>query len=300
MDFKHLKTFRVAARTLNFSEAASELHYVQSAVTAHIRTLESELNVRLFDRNGRGVRLTSAGEQLLGYADRLFALRDEAEQSVRQSADIRGEITVAGYETVLTYRLPAILKAFGQQHPDVRINLVSLNVSQLQPHIQNQQIDVAFTLDDQSYHFEPSQSLARQCLRQEKVAVICHPDHPLAARKQVTAADLQKETILLTEPGCHYRKVFEQALKASHGFRGHRMEFMSLEAIKSCIKLDMGIAAISEVSVIDELNDGSLAQLNWKGADLTMNLNVLWNDKRWLSPAMKAFLKAVSRFSGHQ
>ena len=83
MDFKKLRTFQCAARTLNFSEAAEQLGYVQSAVTNQIKALESELNVQLFERNGRGVALSQSGLQLFDYSQKLFSLRDEARAAVQ-------------------------------------------------------------------------------------------------------------------------------------------------------------------------------------------------------------------------
>ena len=68
MEIKHLKTFEAVARTLNFTKAAEELHYVQSSVSAQIQSLENDLGVPLFDRMGRTIRLTEAGQRLLKYA----------------------------------------------------------------------------------------------------------------------------------------------------------------------------------------------------------------------------------------
>ena len=189
MNFKHLATFRSAANTLNFSEAAQSLNIVQSAVTAHIRALETELNVRLFDRSGRGVQLTSAGKQLLHYSEQLFALHEEAVHNLQQNQEINGEITIAGYESVLTYRLPRVLKGFIQQHPEVRVDVVSLNVSQLHNQVNNQQIDVAFSLESGA----KADNLTHYQLKQEPVIIIAHPEHPLAKQLSATSAELQKE-----------------------------------------------------------------------------------------------------------
>ena len=84
MDFKRLRTFRAAAQFQNFSEASNHLGYVQSAVTTQIRSLEEELGARLFTRTGRGVALTSAGQKLQEYSDRLFSLRAEATDAMAE------------------------------------------------------------------------------------------------------------------------------------------------------------------------------------------------------------------------
>ena len=276
MNFKHLTTFRSAAHTLNFSEAAISLNIVQSAVTAHIRALETELKVKLFDRSGRGVQLTSAGKQLLHYAEQLFSLHEEAVHNLQQNQDINGEITIAGYESVLTYRLPQVLKAFIQQHPEVRVNVVSLNVNQLHHQVSNQHIDIAFSLDSEV----KTDNLSHHSLKQEPVVLIAHPEHPLAQQKNVSSAELQKETLLLTEPGCSYRTLLEQRLTSTNAPRGARMEFISIEAIKACVKLGMGVAAISQTAVAEELKNGELTTIHWAETTITMNMSMVWNDQR--------------------
>ncbi|CAA0119810.1 HTH-type transcriptional regulator YofA [BD1-7 clade bacterium] len=292
MDFKHLRTFQTAAQTLNFSETAEMLGYVQSAVTAHIRSLESELEVRLFDRNGRGVRLTYEGQQLLDYADRLFALRDEAEQAIKRGKDITGNITIAGYESLLTYRLPQILKRFVDAYPQVRLNVVPLAVKQLKTQVLNAQIDIAFTME-QSTHVNGLEQLRLRC---EEVNVIAAPSHPLAKKKCVTANDLVNETLLFTEPGCSYRALFEHNLMKAGVFDKPKLEFVSVEPIKACVKMGMGIAALSRVSTERDIAQGRLAKLDWQGDDLSVNLHMVWNSKRWLSPAVKAFLDVTQSF----
>ncbi|WP_034837793.1 LysR family transcriptional regulator [Endozoicomonas numazuensis] len=287
MDFKQLQTFRTAARTLNFTETARQLHYVQSAVTAHIRSLEERLDVRLFDRSGRGVVLTSAGEQLLEYADRIVSLRDEAEQSVKKTQIVSGRLTLAGYETVLTYRLPGILKAYTEQYPKVRVNITSLNVRELLSQVANHQIDLAFLLDKEAAlaHVE------KRLVGLEKVVIVADPEHKLAHKKKVMARDLEGQPLLLTELGCSYRNVFETVLKNSGVIPEQQMEFISIEAIKACVKMGMGIAAISEVSVAEELQRGELVSLDWQDETLSLGLYMVWNANRWVSPALAAFIE---------
>lgn len=287
MDFKRLRTFRSAATTLNFSETAVQLNYVQSAVTAHIRGIEDELGVRLFDRSGRKVQLTTAGIQLLHYADELFALKNQAEQAIKQNQKVSGQLTIAGYETVITYRLPKLFRQYANHYPDVELGIRSLNVQQLSSMVANHQVDVAYILGDEAL---PS-GLEQQSLGNEEVVIIASPDHPLAKAKKVVASDLANETILFTEQDCNYRKLFQRVLRDAGVFPHCRLEFISIEAIKSCVKLGMGIAAISRVSAARELENGELVALNWQDQTLEVRVNLIWHGKRWLSPAVTSFLE---------
>ncbi len=287
MEFKQLKTFRIAARTESFSETAQILCYVQSAVTAHIKALETELNVKLFDRHGRKVKLTQAGRQLYEYTEQLFDLREQAETAVRSTQSVVGKLNIAAYETVLTYRLPSVITHFSKRYPEVQLSVNSLNVRQLSEQVINHQIDIAFSLG----HEDIAARFSRYALRKEKIAVIAAPEHPLAQKKAVTAEDLNGETILLTEQSCQYRRQFLQALNEGRQFQYNYLEVVSIEAIKSCVSLGLGVAALSQVSVQKELNAGKLTALNWNGADLSVTLNMIWSNHRWLSPSVKAFIE---------
>ena len=287
MEFKQLKTFRTAARTESFSETAQILCYVQSAVTAHIKALESELNVKLFDRHGRNVRLTQAGRQLYEYTEQLFDLREQAETAVRSTQSVVGKLSIAAYETVFTYRLPSIITHFSKQYPKVQLSVNSLNVRQLSEQVINHQIDIAFPLG----HEDIAERFSRYALRKENIIVIAAPDHPLSQKVAVTAEDLNGETILLTEQSCQYRKKFLQALNEGKQFQHNYLEFVSIEAIKSCVSLGLGVAALSQVSVQNELDAGKLVALDWAGPDLSITLYMIWSNHRWLSPAVKAFIE---------
>src|SRR5438046_264194 len=110
MELRQLETFRVVATQLSFTRAAATLDYAQSSVTAQIQSLELELGVRLFDRLGRRVALTDAGERLLEYAERLLSLADEARAALADGAEPAGTLTIGAPETVMTYRLPSVLR----------------------------------------------------------------------------------------------------------------------------------------------------------------------------------------------
>ena len=97
--------------------------------------------------------------------------------------------------------------------------------------------------------------------------------------------------MLLTEPGCSYRTLFEQMLTTSSAPRGARMEFVSIEAIKACVKLGMGIAAINKTAVTEELQQGELVSIPWEEAEMEVDLSMVWNEQRWQSPTLKAFVQ---------
>src|SRR6266545_4065286 len=109
MELRQLRTFRKVAQVMNFTKAAAELNYAQSSVTGQVKALETELNVALFERIGKRVRLTDAGRQLLPYADRVLDMADEARRIVTDNDEPAGTLNIGTIESVSTYRLPALL-----------------------------------------------------------------------------------------------------------------------------------------------------------------------------------------------
>ena len=280
MDFKRLRTFRAAAQFQNFSEASNHLGYVQSAVTTQIRYLEEELGARLFTRTGRGVSLTSAGQKLQEYSDRLFSLRAEATDAIKSADEEQQNLRIAGYETILTYLLPNIIHRFSQKFPKAQLHIQPIGVKQLRQMVSSEMVDMAFVFDDASSATKQHMAgLQHQHFGHEEIIVIAAPNHSLCDKTEVFARDVEGETLLLTEQGCYYRNQFENALIQAGALTGTLLEFTSIEAIKSCVKIGTGVAAISKVSVQRELAAGEIVQLNWQDRPLNADIALVWKDK---------------------
>jgi DNA-binding transcriptional LysR family regulator len=119
MELRHLRTFKAVAANRSFTQAAKELGYVQSAITAHVKTLEADLGVRLFDRLGRHIVLTEAGSELLAYATKILDLMDGDREAVAGNGKPSGTLHISASETLCIYRLPPVLEEFGKRFPEV-------------------------------------------------------------------------------------------------------------------------------------------------------------------------------------
>lgn len=289
MDFKRLKTFRAVAQLLNFTDAANQLGYVQSAVTGHIKALEEDLGVLLFERNGRVVTLTPAGKTLLIYAEKLFTLRELAIHDVTQAQELGGVLTISGHETVLSYRLPVLLDKFSKRFPNIQLQIIPIHILQLKNRMLSNQLDVIFTLEEPFEHAD----IACFELLKEEVVIVANNDHPLANKRHVKPVDLQGEPLLLTDSGCSYRNRFEFILSEHNVTNDRKFEFSSIELIKSCVKLGTGIAAISRVSVEQEIANDEFSIVDWKGEDLSVSLYMLWSRKRELPPHIQKFIQMI-------
>ena len=287
MELRQLETFRAVATELSFTRAALALDYAQSSVTAQIQALESELGVRLFDRLGRRVALTDAGQRLLEYAERLLSLAEEARTALADGDEPSGTLTIGAPETIMTYRLPAVLQRFRTRFPRVRLLFRPTPNAELQRAIGDGSLDVGFGLG------EPMQSrgLAVEMLGTEPLAIVASPEHPLAGAERVEPQQLQRETLLLTRPGCGYRALFSSTLSAVGVQMAGGLDFGSVEAIKQCVAARLGIAALPRAAVTTELGDGRLVELAWAGPPLAVTRQLLWHPAKAWSAPLRAFLE---------
>ncbi|MNK76001.1 HTH-type transcriptional regulator GltR [compost metagenome] len=296
MELRNLLTFRTVAETLSFTRAAESLSYAQSSVTAQIQALEAELGVPLFERLGKRVQLTSAGNQLLGYAKKLLLLEEEARLAVTSNDEPQGPLIIGAPESLCTYRLPAVLGKLRARHPKIQPIFRPGSCSDLRRAVAEGNLDLAFVMDLES----PHPGVVNETLLAEPIRVLAHPQHPLSASANVTASDLKEETLLHVEAGCSYRSLFERAM-AEAGVRNETViEFSSIEAIKQCAMAGMGIAVLPEVAVRDELARGDLAELLWHREDFSVTTQMTWHKEKWLSPALSAFLEITREAFGEQ
>ncbi|HEX6972078.1 MAG TPA: LysR family transcriptional regulator [Limnochordia bacterium] len=295
MDLRQLRTFIHAAGTLNFTRTAEAFNYAQSSVTAQIQALEAELGVQLFERLGKRLKLSSAGERLLEYAQEILRLVDEAKRVVSAGEEPVGVLRIGSVESLCTYRLPPLLQAFRKRFPKVQLVLHPSACAELPRGLTEGRFDAAFCLD----RTIRSPHLVSEPLRQEKLVVVAHPGHRLAERTQVAAQDLNSdEALLVTEAGCSYRALFEQAIQAA-GVRPQTvLEFGSVEALKQCAMAGMGIALLPTMSVRAELDGGRLVALRWVPELGPLMTQLVYHKDKWLSPALRALIATARETLG--
>jgi DNA-binding transcriptional LysR family regulator len=193
MEFRQLRTFRVVADTLSFTQTAQQLHMAQSSVSAQIRSLEAELDLKLFDRIGRRVLLTDAGLKLYEYARRIVEMTDEIHTEMRGVKNVRGALTIRTPETLASAYMPEVVERFHADNPRVKLNFINCSDLRLREELNSGRIDLAFLMTD-SIHFK---EVNVRILRTEKLALVASPQHPLAQRRKVTLKDLDRQTLLL-------------------------------------------------------------------------------------------------------
>ncbi|MFE1098335.1 LysR family transcriptional regulator [Streptomyces smyrnaeus] len=285
MELKQLETFLVVARHLHFTRAARELGYVQSSVTAHIKALEAELGVALFERLGRRVTLTEPGRELCGHARALLGQAEQAREAVRGAGEdphqVRGTLRVAAPESLSAYHLPPVLRAMRTRFPLLRLAFQPAGRGPLLDALAEGTLDAGFLQEEAV----DSPGVRAERMRREPLRLVCRPEHPLAGKPLVSTAELAGETVLLLEPGCVQRVVMERELSRA-GLSPQTIEFFSLEALRRCAAAGLGVGLAPASSVDEEIARGELAVLPWEHEPV-LDIFFVRHAARAMTPAVR-------------
>lgn len=287
MDSKQLQTFILAADTLNFTKTAQLLNFAQSSVTAQMKALEAELETPLFERLGKRLVLTEAGRKFQQYANQMVTLQEEAKTALRGGTAFFGKLTIGAQESQCTYRLPMVLLEFKKQYPHMEIVFKPAHSNErARRHLTEGVLDFAFIMDEA----KPHDMITIEPLIQEQIKIVTAPNHPIQKRKKFSVQDLEKETFLLTEEGCSYRTLLEDAFAEAKIHPLNKFEFGSIEAIKQCVMIGIGIAVLPDMAVRKELEAGKMKEIPWHPHLAPIFTHIAWHKDKVMTPPLQAFI----------
>lgn len=289
MDVKQLQTFIVVSRLLNFREAAEELNYSQSTVSDHIRNLEQELGVKLFERLGRKVFLNEEGKKLIASAQRMIQDAEEIQKLFSKDEKVQGTLKIGAAETLCVFWLPPLLKEYSKIYPQVQIILKMADCLEFPEMLEKNIIDVAFGLHDESEQLKLSQI----DLFDDTTILVAAPDHPLAALKKITVGELENQSFILTEAGSGYSLEFKELLQSLNVNVNTIMEFGSLQAIKQCVKNGLGITLLPRIVVDEEIQRGELVMLPLETCQIPIHAKMIYHREKWMSAPLAALKDIV-------
>ncbi len=284
MDLADLKTFEAVARHGSMNKAATELHTVQSNVTARIRALEEHLAVPLFQRHARGVVLTPAGQRLLPYAGRIAKLLAEADMAARDDGRPRGTLTLGGLETTTALRLSPALTAYARAYPDVRLVMSTGTTAQLVQDVIDYRYDGAFVAGPVRH----PELDATTIFVEELVLAACP-----ALKSVKDLAGVPGLRTVVFQAGCSYR----QRLEAYLGDRGivatQPLEFGSLDTILSCVSAGVGVTLLPRVVVAEAARTGRVSLHGLPADQARVETLFIRRRDAYVSKALSAFLETV-------
>lgn len=285
MDLTLMRTFAETARHMNITRAAETLGYAQSSVTAQIRKLEEHYGVPLFERSGRGIRLTAGGRQLLTFAERFLDLEEESRQAV--SEETAGSLTIGTIESMAAFYLPPYVRKMKETFPSTGLLLQTGNEAELVRGVRTGEYDAGVWLERAAV---ADPLLACVKLREEPLKLVARPDHPLAGASVVQLADFAAHAWVAPERSCAYRIMLAELL-AEHDVRPQlSCELGSVEAIKRCVLHGLGLSLLPGCAVAAELRDGSLIALPFSHPRLRLYVQLVYPAGRWVSRTLAAFI----------
>jgi len=296
MEIRQLRSFINVARLLSFNRAAKKMHYAQSSVSAQIHALEEELSVKLFDRLGKTIILTEAGERLVQYAEKITALEEETRSELKSEGQPRGSLTIRMPESLGIYRFPPVIKEFVSKHPGVRLNFTACTHEGLQQDLRKGVTDLGFLLTESINDAD----LEAEVLGFENIMLVAATGHPLTMKKQVRANDLMEETFLLSKVDCSYRRSFENILEAQGIPIQNTIMFNSVASLKECAIQGLGLTVLPKMAVAAEIASKKLAPVKWKDGQFEVAILMVWYKERWISPKQKAFMATTRSFLHNQ
>ncbi|MDR0578568.1 MAG: LysR family transcriptional regulator [Candidatus Accumulibacter sp.] len=289
---RQLQIFSAAATHLSFARAAEELHLTHAAISLQIKQLEEVSDSALFDRIGKRVYLTDAGEVLSDYARQILRLIKDADESLMALKGLKGGRVSIAVTSTAEYFAPGLLAAFRKKHPDVRVRLLVDNREEVARLLEANEVDMAVmgrppaNMDAEAVNFAP-----------HPFVIVCGAEHPLAGRRGLTVGDIVAEPMIVREAGSGTRSAMEEFFRLRAIEPNIVMEMGSNEAIKQAVVAGLGISFLSRHTLGLELSTGHLIVLQVEGASVMRRWFMVRHKEKRLTPALAAFWDFVLEFA---
>ena len=295
MNLKQLEAFVQVAEGGSFSKAARELYLTQPTISAHISSLEKELNVRLFVRNTKEVSLSDNGKDLYKYAKQMVDLQGKIEEHFGMKKDSGKHcITIAASTIPAQYLLPKVLMCFNEKYPEEQFKIKETDSAQVVTQIVDCMADVGFTgtvLEKKHCKYIP--------FYKDELVIIA-PNMEKYRRIQEECPNdiswLEREHVIMREEGSGTRKEAEKQLRSA-GVNMADLEIIASienqETIKKSVRQGMGVSILSRLAATDEAKAGQMLIFPIPGADEGRDINVVYNRNYQLSRSAERFIKIV-------
>jgi DNA-binding transcriptional LysR family regulator len=291
MNFTDLQVFKAVVEEGGIVKAAHKLHRVPSNVSTRIKQLETAVGIPLFHRDRQRLHLSPSGELLLGYAERLIGLSEEARHAVSGAAP-QGLLKLGALESTTASRLPDVLADFHRRYPDVRLELTTGTNDALVNAVAERRLDAAFIAEPPS-----ARGLAYLPVFPENLVVISSQDHaPI-----ITARDAEGQSLIAFPHGCAYRRVLQRWLKRESLATLRVLELSSYHAIVACVAAGAGIALMPE-AVLDAMPQAQVRRNRIPRAQSEMVTPLIWREGEISPPvlALRALLALTVKGPGRK
>jgi DNA-binding transcriptional LysR family regulator len=308
-------TFVSVAQYNSFSRAAAHLGYSQAAVTIQIRHLEEELDVRLFDRLGKKISLTSHGKVFYEHAVRILNDLSAAKDAVRQDELLTGSLMLGTIDSLCSSVLPAILQEYHRRYPGVSISVTTDTPNVLLDMLQNNVLDIVYLLDEElndprwvkvldaresavfaaAAGYVPDMNLDSKKAERKKDSAkqeVCH-------NRYYTVEQLLQYPFILTEKDASYRRVLDSMLLLRHQEINPCFESNNTDLILNMVRQQTGITFLPEYAIARDLAEGTIVRLEVPDLQIHVWRQLIHHKDKWVNREMDAFFRLVREIEGN-
>ena len=290
MDLHYLEIFNTVARLQSYRKASAELHISQPALSTEVKKLEEQIGLQLFDRIGNRIYLNRNGQMLQEYTCQIFTIVDNMKQRIEDEKNhIGGTINIGASNTPATYILPELMSEFTSIYPDVRFNMNVGSTSEIAGQIKDGQIDLAINGGKTRY----SAQIQVERLIDDSLIVIASSSNPLSDIKKVCRKDLADQNFIVHKANSQLYIFYEKMIHQLGISEKIGMSLGSIEAIKTAVLMNVGIALVPKVSVASELKNGELCIVPLSLSEMDYPYSMIYNRSKALSTPAQKFLNFV-------
>jgi DNA-binding transcriptional LysR family regulator len=289
MQIENFKIFADLVETKSFSKSAKLNGITQSAVSQQARAMERHFKTLLIDRSQKQFQLTREGQRVYDSAKEILHTYDKLLSELQEMKKvISGTIRISTIYSIGLHELPAYIKKFLRDYPSVNVRVEYRRSNLVYEDILHNAVDfglVAFPVKQRQIESLP--------FRDDHLVLIAHPGHPLAKGGEIDIKQLAGQKFIGFDPDIPTRKAVDQIFRDNKLEIEPVMEFDNIETVKRAVEIDHGIAIVPQATVLQEVKQGSLIAVHFKGKDFTRPLAILHRKGRVLTPAMKKFIETL-------
>jgi DNA-binding transcriptional LysR family regulator len=290
MQIENFKIFADLVETKSFSKAAKLNGITQSAVSQQARAMERTFKTLMVDRSQKQFNLTREGQRIYEAAKEILHVYEKLESELQEMKKvISGTIRISTIYSIGLHELPPYVKRFLQEFPSVNVRIEYRRSNLVYEDILHNAVDfglVAFPQKQRQIEMLP--------FRNDRLVLITHPNHPLAKGQLVDLKSLAGHKFIGFDPDIPTRKAVDSIFRDNKLEITPVMEFDNIETVKRAVEIDHGIAIVPQATVQQELRQGTLCVVPFKGKEFTRPLAILHRKGRVLTPAMKKFIETLS------
>jgi DNA-binding transcriptional LysR family regulator len=290
MQIENFKIFADLVETKSFSKSAKLNGITQSAVSQQARAMERHFKALLIDRSQKQFQLTREGQRVYDSAKEILHTYDKLLSELQEMKKvISGTIRISTIYSIGLHELPPYIKKFLHDYPSVNVRVEYRRSNLVYEDILHNSVDfglVAFPLKQRQIEMLP--------FRNDHLVLIAHPGHPLAKVGEIEMKQLSSQRFIGFDPDIPTRKAVDQIFRDNKLEIEPVMEFDNIETVKRAVEIDHGVAIVPQATVLQEVKQGTLVAVRFKGKDYTRPLAILHRKGRVLTPAMKKFIEILS------